>query len=61
MKLKSDQESSVGQAKHEASDKHTVEHGTILEQRDIQRVVHVAGVGDDIFPVRNFCQTLRSG
>lgn len=61
MKLKSDQKISVGQAKHEANDRHTVEHGAVLEHGHVHRVVHVVGVRDDIFLVRSFCQTLRLG
>ena len=37
-----------------------VKHGTVLEQRDIDREVYVVWVRNDIFLVRDFCQTLRS-
>ena len=62
MKLKSDQEISVSHAcAKRTRDASTVEHRAVLEQRDVQRVVHVDGTGGGIFPVRDFCQTLRSG
>jgi len=39
---------------------HTIEHGAVLVQRDVQGVVHVFRVGDDVFLVRDLCQALSS-
>ena len=39
----------------------TVEHGTVLEQREVHGVVHMVRVWNDVVLVRDFGQTLRSG
>jgi hypothetical protein len=36
----------------------TIEHGTVLIQRDVQSVVHMVRVGNDVFLVRDLPQTL---
>jgi len=36
----------------------TIEHGTVLVQREVHGVVHVVRIGDDIFLMRDFAQAL---
>ena len=39
----------------------TIKHGTVLEQRELHRVVYVIRIRNDVFLMRDFCQALRSG